>query len=168
MIKNPLTKNIKKIKNKKRKNIVIFLNNTEYKNRKMMDIKFISNKSLIENSIDYINKKKLLFNQIYIKLHPANDRRLYENYIKSFKNLKIIKKKNIRDIFKDTKLTISNESMTLFISKKYGIENLNITKNKDPIIPREYCKHIHYTIIYKIFLSNLSSFFAKSNRARSL
>ena len=56
-------------------------------------------KSLIENSIDYINKKKLLFNQIYIKLHPANDRRLYENYIfNSFKNLKIIKK-NIRNIF---------------------------------------------------------------------
>ena len=144
MIKNPLTKNIKRIKNKKRKNIVIFLNNIEYQNRKMTDTKFISNKSLIENSIDYINKKKLLFNQIYIKLHPANDRRLYENYIKNFKNLEIIKKKNIRNIFQHTKLAISNESMTLFISKKYGIDNLNITKNKDPIIPREYCKHINY------------------------
>ena len=91
MIKNPVTKYIKKIKNKKRNNIVIFLNNTEYQNSKMTDIKFISNKSLIENSINYINKKKLLFDQIYIKLHQQ--RRLYENYIKSFKNLKIIKKK---------------------------------------------------------------------------
>ena len=53
--------------------------------------------------------------------------------LKVSKNLKIIKK-NIRNIFQDTKLAISNESMTLFISKKYGIEKFNITKNKDPII----------------------------------
>ena len=36
MIKNPVTKNIKKIKNKKRNNIVI-LNNTEYQNSKMTE-----------------------------------------------------------------------------------------------------------------------------------
>ena len=85
-----------------------------------------------------------LFNQIFIKLHPANDISLYKNHIKNFKNLKILKIKNIKNIFKETKLAISNEGMTLFISNKYGIENLNITKNKYPIIPKEYCKYIYY------------------------
>ncbi len=144
MIKNPLIENVKKIKNVKRKNIVIFLNNIEYKNRKLSDRKFISNKSLIKNSLNYIYKKGLLFNQVFIKLHPANDVKLYKNYIKKFKNLKILKIKNIKKIFKETKLAVSNESMTLFISNKYGIENLNITKNKCPIIPKEYCKYIYY------------------------
>ena len=100
MIKNPVTKNIKKIKNKKRNNIVIFLNNTEYQNSKMTDIKFISNKSLIENSINYINK-----NYCLTKFILSFTQQMTEDFMKII--LKVSKFKNnkkILEIFYDTKL----------------------------------------------------------------
>ncbi len=131
--KNPFISNLKKRVQIQQNNdkTVIFLNNVNFHNGNNKI--YISNKLLIKKTISILDKKDIL-----IKLHPANDKKVYSNYLKKFKNLILIKKDNLENILSISNLIVSNNSQILQLAKIFKIKNINIIKGRNNIIPRKY------------------------------
>lgn len=136
--KNPILNKIKnknlKIKFKKKKS-VIFLNNVLLNNERSKE--YLSNSLLIKNSLKIlrsINSDK----KYYIKLHPSNNQKIYEKFIKKFKELVVIKENKLENILSKSNLIITNNSSVLFFAHIMGIKNINIIKNDSNIIPKNY------------------------------
>jgi hypothetical protein len=135
--KNPFINSLKKrVKiQHNNDNAVIFLNNVNFHNENNKI--YISNKFLIKKAINILNKKN-----IFIKLHPANNKRLYSNYLKKYKNLILIKKDRLEKIISTSNLIISNNSQILYLAKIFKIRNINIIKGRNNIIPIKYLDKI--------------------------
>lgn len=141
--KHPILSKLKKLKsiNKGEKKVVIFLNNVSfYKNKKFKG--FLSNFELINYAVKHLKFKYKYLSQIYIKMHPANNKKKYKKYLKKFHNLKILKTKETLNSLGSSKLVIGNESMVLYLSYCLKIKNINITKNKKTLIPPIFCSKI--------------------------
>ena len=74
----------------------------------------------------------------YIKLHPSNNQKIYEKFIKKFKELVVIKENKLEKILSKSNLIITNNSSVLFFAHIMGIKNINIIKNDFNIIPKNY------------------------------
>ncbi len=135
--KNPFINSLKKrVKiQHNNDNAVIFLNNVNFHNENNKI--YISNKFLIKKAINILNKKN-----IFIKLHPANNKKLYSNYLKKYKNLILIKKDRLEKIISTSNLIISNNSQILYLAKIFKIKNINIIKGRNNIIPIKYLDKI--------------------------
>ncbi len=137
LIKNPFIRNLKKRVKIRQNNhkTVIFLNNVNF--HKENNEIYVSNKFLIKKTMSILDKKDIL-----VKLHPANDKKIYSDYLKKFKNLILIKKDKLENILSTSNLIISNNSQILQLAKIFKIKNINIIKGRNNIIPRKYLDKI--------------------------
>lgn len=135
--KNFFISNLKKRVKKRQQayNAVIFLNNVNLHNENNKI--YISNKFLIKKTMSILDRKN-----IFVKLHPANKKKIYYPYLKKFKNLILIKKGKLEKILSTSNLIISNNSQILPLAKIFKIKNINIIKGKNNIIPKEYLDKI--------------------------
>ena len=136
--KNPILNKFKKEytrHNISKKKSIIFLNNVLLKNEKSKG--YLSNSLLIKSSIKIL-KLKSIDKKYYIKLHPSNNKKLYINYIKKFRNLILLKNDKLEKILSVSKIIITNNSAVLFYANKMGVNNINVIKDNINMIPAEY------------------------------
>jgi len=136
--KNPTLDKFKKVHarhNINKKKSIIFLNNVSLNNEKSKG--YLSNSLLIKSSIKIL-KLTSIDKKYYIKLHPSNNKRLYVNYIKKFKNLILLKNDELEKILSVSKIIITNNSAVLFYANKMGVNNINVIKDNINMIPAEY------------------------------
>lgn len=69
--------------------------------------------------VSIANKAKNTENNLVIKLHPTEDLDLFQDYVKSFKNVFVFKDYNLSDIVERANLVIGDYSTALFYPIKY-------------------------------------------------